>query len=86
MLPEFFATWDRDLCNAQSDVVAQHDTEALYRFGHTIKGSMIQFGFRGLSAIGVAIMQDAEHGDFAAAGLRISGLRQQLQDLQKTFV
>lgn len=86
ILPEFFTAWDRDLCNAQSEIIARNDTESLYRFGHTIKGSMMQFGFPSLSTIGVDIMCDAERGDVVAASERMHALRQQLIDLRNSHV
>ena len=85
LLPEFFTAWDRDLCTAITDIVGQKDAEQLHRLGHTIKGSMIQFGFRSLSSLGVEMMSDAERGDFETAGERISMLRQRLRDLRTTF-
>lgn len=85
LLPEFFTAWDRDLCRATTEIVAREDAEELRRLGHTIKGSMIQFGFRSLSVLGTEIMRDAERGDFDSAGERISMLRQRLIELRATF-
>ncbi len=85
LLPEFFTAWDRDLCRAMIEIVDREDAEELHRLGHTIKGSMIQFGFRSLSSLGVEIMGDAERGNFGSAGERITVLRQRLTDLRTTF-
>lgn len=86
LLPEFFTAWDRDLCNAISEIVDAGNVDALHRLGHTIKGSMIQFGFPGLAAIGISIMQDAERGTIVAAAERITSLRQQLLHLRDAFL
>lgn len=85
LLPEFFTAWDRDLCRAMIEIVDREDAEELHRLGHTIKGSMIQFGFHSLSSLGAEIMGDAERGDFSSAGERITVLRQRLTDLRTTF-
>ncbi len=86
LLPEFFTAWDRDLCNAIPAFVERGDVEATRRLGHTIKGSMMQFGFRGLAAVGVAIMQDAERGDLTSAYEHIKLLQQRLQYLRETLL
>lgn len=86
LLPEFFTAWDRDLCNAIPEIVDAGNIDALHRLGHTIKGSMIQFGFPRLAAVGVAIMQDAERGSIDAAAERITALRQQLFHLRDAFL
>lgn len=85
LLPEFFTAWDRDLCNAVPEIIVMNDADALHRLGHTIKGSMIQFGFPRLASIGIAIMQDAERIDFAAAMERITNLQRQLSSLRDRF-
>ena len=86
LLPEFFTIWDRDLCNATSEILDRNDSDALYRFGHTIKGSLMQFGFRDLALFGIEIMRDAERADFPAAAERIAMLQQQLHVIRRQFV
>ncbi len=85
LLPEFFAAWDRDLCKAYPEIIAVNDIDALHRLGHTIKGSMIQFGFPRLATIGVALIQDAKQVDFTAATERITDLQNQLSNLRDRF-
>ncbi len=73
--PEFVTQWLHDLTVVWPDIEVRHEKEELYRFGHTIKGSFLQFGLRDLSAVGKDIMADAEREDWASARQCVEGLR-----------
>lgn len=73
-MPEFIAQWTKDLTVTWAEIKDRGDIEEFRRFGHTIKGSFLQFGFRELSPIGREIMDDAEHLDWEGADLRVQGL------------
>lgn len=60
LLPEFLASWQRDLRMLLPTFVADRNREELYRFGHTLKGSARQFGFEHLAALGAEIMEAAQ--------------------------
>ena len=74
LIPEFIEQWQKDLTVTWSDVKERRDMEEFKRFGHTIKGSFLQFGFSDLSAVGKQIMVDAENGDWDEAGARVLGI------------
>jgi chemotaxis protein histidine kinase CheA len=73
-MPEFIAQWTKDLTVTWAEIKDRGDIEEFRRFGHTIKGSFLQFGFRELSPIGREIMDDAEQLDWEGADLRVQGL------------
>ncbi len=83
LLPDFASLWLRDLHNAAVMFSEQSDTEALYRLGHTIKGSFLQFGFDQLANIGREIMACAKETDWEGAQERVKLLEQILLDLQQ---
>ena len=74
LLPEFLDAWIKDLSTTWADICARGDVQELHRFGHTIKGSFIQFGFRDLSGVGKEIMEDADRAHWSQASARIAAL------------
>lgn len=74
LLPEFLDSWLNDLTTTWVGIRERADVQELYRFGHTIKGSFIQFGFRDLSAAGREIMEDANAGAWNDADARVMAL------------
>jgi HPt (histidine-containing phosphotransfer) domain-containing protein len=74
LLPEFLDAWQTDLSETWRGILERQDAKELERFGHTIKGSFLQFGYRSLSAVGRAIMDDAARNDWAAATVRVEEL------------
>ncbi len=74
LLPEFLDAWIKDLSITWSEIRLRGDVQEFHRFGHTIKGSFIQFGFRDLSGVGKQIMEDADHGNWDLASSRVAAL------------
>jgi chemotaxis protein histidine kinase CheA len=74
LMPEFISQWTKDLTVTWQQIRDRADIEEFHRFGHTIKGSFLQFGYRDLSAVGKDIMADAANNDWEGADLRIQGL------------
>ena len=83
LVPEFIAQWLNDLTVNWQDIQKRGDLDDFRRFGHTIKGSFLQFGFKELSAVGKEIMTDAEAEDWDSAELRIAGIKRVLNELQQ---
>lgn len=81
LIPEFTSQWLKDLTVTWDEIKARADIEEFKRFGHTIKGSFLQFGFRDLSAVGKEIMSDSEKEDWDEANARIKGLINTLEEL-----
>lgn len=74
LLPEFLETWISDVQTQLPDILAKRDEQALYRFGHTVKGSCAQFGLGELSGMGIELMGYAKSGDWTAAAAMKSRL------------
>lgn len=81
LLPDFAAQWLNDLTVTWASLNAAKDAEGLRRFGHTIKGSFLQFGFRDMSVAGKNIMQCAESNDWQGAEAYVLALQQAMRQL-----
>ncbi|MCU0331075.1 MAG: hypothetical protein MUC47_08905 [Candidatus Kapabacteria bacterium] len=80
--PEFVERWLADLTTQWPAVVERADPTELYRFGHTIKGSFIQFGLRDLSDVGRHVMACTDPLDWTKASACVEGLRRTLLQFQ----
>ena len=67
------------------EIKASGNLEDFRRFGHTIKGSFLQFGFSALSKVGREMMDDAERADWNAAEIKISGLIVALNEIKNRW-
>mgnify|MGYP001627148029 CR=1 FL=1 len=85
LLPEFIEAWESDFAVQWIDIVSRGNLEELHRFGHTIKGSFLQFGFRSLSACGRAIMEAANAGDWNAATAQVKQLTAALETMKNNL-
>ena len=83
LVPEFLEQWERDLTVTFSGIQERQDVEELRRFGHTIKGSFLQFGFRDLAGVGKEIMIDAENEDWMGALAKVNGILGVVQTLRR---
>jgi chemotaxis protein histidine kinase CheA len=83
LMPEFIAQWMKDLTVTWPEIRERGDLEEFRRFGHTVKGSFLQFGFRELSPVGKEIMADADLGDWEAAHARVAGLLAVLEAMKE---
>jgi len=45
LLPEFVENWLKEAKEILPTILKEKDKDALYKFGHTLKGSCLQFGF-----------------------------------------
>ena len=85
LIPEFVDAWQRDLREQWPSIVESGNTEDFRRFGHTIKGSFLQFGFKELAQVGRDIMSDAENNDWAGASERIKALQAILSEVKSLY-
>lgn len=82
LFPEFVQAWITDIDQHLQMFAVSHDTEALYRLGHTIKGSFQQFGLEDHASIGRAIMDFATSNIWDDAIAWLEALRTMLCSLQ----
>jgi hypothetical protein len=80
--PEFVDRWIADFTDEWPRIMERHDPVELHRFGHTIKGSFVQFAMRDHSKIGIEIMQCADRDDWERAATCVDGLRQMMIELK----
>ena len=64
LLPEFIEDWLQKLDDEFPQIFAEKDSDSLYRFAHTIKGSAYQFGFNELGDLGVEMMAQVKSKDW----------------------
>lgn len=64
LLPEFIDDWLDKIDDEYPTYFSAKDTESMYRFAHTIKGSSYQFGFNELGDIGVKMMAQVKSDDW----------------------
>jgi hypothetical protein len=59
LLPEFLDSWIHDVAYEFPKILQMKDGEAIFRFGHTLKGSCFQFGLEDVAELGVELMNFA---------------------------
>jgi hypothetical protein len=67
LLPEFIDTWINDINLQLEMLVSYRNEEDLYRFGHTLKGSCLQFGLDDIAALGIELMGYAKEQEWEKA-------------------
>ncbi len=58
LLPEFLHGWQHELQRVLEAAQAHNEAE-LYRLGHTLKGTSLQFGLTELAELGIELMECA---------------------------
>lgn len=85
LFPEFVQAWITELDRDAADAISRRDAESLYRLGHTIKGSFLQFGLPAHATVGMQLMTFAEQEDWNAANDYVKALLQMLRSLQQSL-
>lgn len=80
---EFTDLWIADFENVWPQIQERHDNVELHRFGHTIKGSFVQFAMKDLSRVGIEIMECSSRNDWDRAATCVEGLRQMMIALRE---
>jgi hypothetical protein len=83
LIPEFLQSWMHDIRTEWPLIVASANKEDFRRFGHTIKGSFLQFGLPSLAQVGRDIMEDSETENYAVAQSRLDELVSILEHLHQ---
>ncbi len=83
LVPDFVVSWTSDVNTVLPALVAARNTDELYRFGHTLKGSARQFGFAELADCGSEIMHIAREARWDALGEIIEHVRALLKAIEQ---
>lgn len=67
LLPEFVDTWLEDVKTQFGPLLKDKNSNDMYRFGHTLKGSCFQFGLDDIAALGIELMGYAKEGEWDKA-------------------
>ncbi|MFC2131401.1 Hpt domain-containing protein [Bacteroidota bacterium] len=82
LMPEFIDTWIQDINTQMPSILESRNKDDLYRLGHTIKGSCLQFGFDDLAKYGYRIMDYSKEENWDKAAEMEPILKQIFSDLK----
>lgn len=85
LIPEFVDTWINDLDTQMPVILKEKNEKELYRLGHTIKGSCLQFGFDDVSKLGIELMGYSKEQNWEKAAEMEPKLKQVFKEI-KEFV
>ncbi len=83
LLPEFVLDWIKQLDAEFHEILDKKDEQRLYRLGHTLKGSCLQFGLEDPAKLGITLMEHSKVQDWAAARALFEPIRSYFLDAQK---
>jgi len=69
LLPEFVDTWLEDISTQLNVLIESNNSDELYRMGHTLKGSCLQFGLDSIASLGIELMGYAREKKWEQAKL-----------------
>jgi len=69
LLPEFVDTWLEDISTQLNVLIESNNSDELYRMGHTLKGSCLQFGLESIASLGIELMGYAKEKKWEQAKL-----------------
>jgi HPt (histidine-containing phosphotransfer) domain-containing protein len=69
LLPEFIDTWLEDISTQLNVLIESNNSDELYRMGHTLKGSCLQFGLESIASLGIELMGYAKEKKWEQAKL-----------------
>ncbi len=67
LLPEFVDNWLNDIDTQFKNLIEAKNSEDLYRFAHTLKGSCFQFGLDHIAQLGIELMGYAKEKNWENA-------------------
>lgn len=83
LLPEFVDTWLEDISTQLNVLIESNNSDELYRMGHTLKGSCLQFGLDSIASIGIELMGYAREKKWEQAKLLESKLLNEFERIKK---
>ncbi|MCS7170478.1 MAG: Hpt domain-containing protein [Candidatus Kapabacteria bacterium] len=82
LLPEFLSSWQIDAARIVEAAQSHNDAE-LYRLGHTLKGTCLQFGLTELAELGVQLMECARAHRWDEVPVLYERMLSEFQQLQQ---
>ncbi len=86
LLPEFVQDWLKQLDVEFHEILDKKDEQRLYRLGHTLKGSCLQFGLEDPAKLGITLMEHSKVQDWDAARAIFEPLRTYFVEAQKLLL
>lgn len=83
LLPEFVDTWLEDISTQLNVLIESNNSDELYRMGHTLKGSCLQFGLDSIASLGIELMGYAREKKWEQAKLLESKLLNEFEKIKK---
>jgi hypothetical protein len=86
LLPEFVDSWIEDFDTIFPPIIGSKNSDELYRFAHTIKGSCFQFGFDEIGEMGILMMGFAKEKDWEKAIKMAETIKNSLIDIKSQMI
>jgi hypothetical protein len=83
LLPEFVSDWLKQLDAEFNEILDKKDEQRLYRLGHTLKGSCLQFGLEDPAKLGITLMEHSKVQNWEAARSLYEPMRGYFVEAQK---
>ncbi|MCU0424984.1 MAG: Hpt domain-containing protein [Candidatus Kapabacteria bacterium] len=83
LLPEFVLDWLKQLDAEFHEILDKKDEQRLYRLGHTLKGSCLQFGLEDPAKLGITLMEHSKVQNWDAARAMYDPIRSYFLEAQK---
>jgi chemotaxis protein histidine kinase CheA len=82
LLPEFIQDWIVQLDHDFQDIIDRKSADELYRLGHTLKGSCLQFGLSEPAQLGIQLMALSKEAKWDDAQLYFQPIRTMFVEAQ----
>jgi HPt (histidine-containing phosphotransfer) domain-containing protein len=83
LLPEFVLDWMKQLDTEFNEIIDKKDEQRLYRLGHTLKGSCLQFGLEEPAKLGVTLTEFSKNHAWEEARALYNPLRDYFLDVKR---
>jgi HPt (histidine-containing phosphotransfer) domain-containing protein len=83
LLPEFVDNWISDIDSQFKQLIETKNSEDLYRFAHTLKGSCFQFGLDHIAQLGIELMGYAKEKDWERAAAMEDKIRSSFLEVKE---
>jgi HPt (histidine-containing phosphotransfer) domain-containing protein len=83
LLPEFVDNWISDIDSQFKQLIETKNSDDLYRFAHTLKGSCFQFGLDHIAQLGIELMGYAKEKDWESAAAMEDKIRSSFLEVKE---